>query len=56
MDVTSGGHMPELATGLLDSSVVHATAPPTPMDPRLALGLSIAGTLVATGGLIALIR
>ena len=56
VDVTSEGHLPELATGLLDSPVVHATAPPTPLDPRPALGLSVAGTLVAIGGLIALIR
>jgi len=47
---------PELAVGLLDAPVVEATAPPTPMDPRVRLGLSVAGGLVGLGGLLALGR
>jgi hypothetical protein len=50
------GVQPALAVGLMDAPVVEATAPPTPMDPRLRLGLSLAAALTGLAGLVALNR
>lgn len=47
---------PEFASGLLSSQVVRASEPPTPMDPRWKLGLSLGGLLLGIGGLAALVR
>lgn len=47
---------PELAVGLIDAPVVNPTEPPTPMDPRVSLGLSLAGILAGLAGLFALVR
>ena len=47
---------PAFASGLPDSPRAHATEPPTPLDPRLKLGLTVAGALAAMAGLLALRR
>jgi hypothetical protein len=43
---------PQFATDFLDAPSVHGVKPPTPLDPRLTAGLSVAIVLLGGGALV----